>query len=204
MMILLEYLNNFWRTIEMPLINCEMNLQLQWSEKCILVTVTAANQVPVFEITDTKLYLPIVTLSTQDNVKLLRQIESGFKRTLNWNKYHFEKNQAQHRYLSFIVLSFENKVDCASYEKYYLPTTEIQNYNVMIDGKSFFDKTVKRNLKTYNNIREIATGQGDEYTPGCLIDYPYFEKYYKLITKDLIKQQKVYADPEATQHKFNF
>ena len=94
MMILLEYLNNFWRTIEMPLINCEMNLQLQWSEKCILVTVTAANQVPVFEITDTKLYLPIVTLSTQDNVKLLRQIESGFKRTLNWNKYHFEKKSS--------------------------------------------------------------------------------------------------------------
>ena len=71
----------------MALINCEVNLQLKWSDKCFLVAGTAANQVPIFTITDEKLYVPIVTLSTQDNVKLLNQLESGFQRTINWNKY---------------------------------------------------------------------------------------------------------------------
>ena len=70
----------------MPLINCEISLQLKWSKNCILVAGTVANQIPEFKITDTKLYIPVVTLSTQDNIKLLQQLESGFKRTINWNK----------------------------------------------------------------------------------------------------------------------
>ena len=82
-MVRLKYLSYFWRALEMPSINCEINPQLKWSEKCILVADTAANQVPEFKITDTKLYLSVVILSTQDNVKLLKQLESGFKRTLN-------------------------------------------------------------------------------------------------------------------------
>ena len=71
----------------MPLINCEINLQLKSSKKCILVPGTATNQVPEIKITDTKLYDPVVTLSTQDNVKLFKQLQSGFKRKINWNKY---------------------------------------------------------------------------------------------------------------------
>ena len=82
-MIPLKYLSNFWKTFEMPLINCEINFQLKRSEKCILVAGTAVNQVSKFTITDTILYVPFVTLSTQDNVKLLKQLESGFKRTIN-------------------------------------------------------------------------------------------------------------------------
>ena len=87
MMVPLKYLSNFWRTPEMPLINCEICLQLKWCRNCILVAGAAANQNPHFEITDTKLYVLVVTLSTQDNKKLLRQLESGFKRTINRNKY---------------------------------------------------------------------------------------------------------------------
>ena len=80
----LKYLSNFWRTLEMPLINCEICLQLKWSKNCILV---AANQNPEFKRIDTKLYVPVVTLSTQENLKLLKKLESSFKRTINWNKY---------------------------------------------------------------------------------------------------------------------
>ena len=86
-MVPLKYLNNFWRTFEMPLINCEISLQLKWSKKFILVAGTVANQNPSFQINDTKLYVPVVILSTQENIKLLKQLESGFKRTINWNKY---------------------------------------------------------------------------------------------------------------------
>ena len=83
-MVSLKYLNNFWRTLEMPLTNCEISLMLNWS-KIFLVAGTAANQAPKFKITDKKLYVPVVPLSTQDNAKLLNQLELGFKRTINWN-----------------------------------------------------------------------------------------------------------------------
>ena len=80
----LKYLSNFWRTLEMSLINCEVNLILTWSKDCAITNSTGAGK---FEIKDTKLYVPVVTLSTEDNVKLLQQLKSGFRRTINWNKY---------------------------------------------------------------------------------------------------------------------
>ena len=85
-----------------------------------------------------------------------------------------------------------------SQKQYYLPTVEMKNY-VMIDGKNFFDRPFKSDLKTYGNIRKIATGQGDDYTIGCLLDCPYFKKYYKLIAIDLSQQQKLVVDPKAIQ-----
>ena len=83
----LKYLLSFWRTLEMPLINCEINLILTWPEHCVIVSTNVANQNATFAITDTKLYAPVVTLSTQDNEKLLQQLKSSFKRVINWNKY---------------------------------------------------------------------------------------------------------------------
>ena len=74
-----------------------------------------------------------------------------------------------------------------SHRQYYLPTVEIKDYNVVIDGRNFFDQPIKNDLKTYDNIRKIATDQGDDYTTGCLLDYPYFKKYYRLIIIDLSK-----------------
>ena len=70
----------------------------------------------------------------------------------------------------------------------------------MIDGKNFFDQPIKNDLKTYDNIRKIETGQGDDYTTECLLDYPYLKKYCKLIAIDLSKQQKLDADPKAIPH----
>ena len=80
----LKYLSNFWRTLEMPLINGEVSLFLTWSSTCVITNSTGEGR---FKITDTKLYVPVVTLSTQDNAKLLQQLKSGFKRIINWNKY---------------------------------------------------------------------------------------------------------------------
>ena len=101
------------------------------------------------------------------------------------------------------VLSFENEDDRTSHSTYYLPKVEIKDYNVMIDGKNFFDQPINSDLKTYENIRKIATGQGDDYTTGCLLDYSYFRDYYKMIAIDLSKQQVLDADPTAIQ-QINF
>ena len=83
-MVPLKYLSNFWRTLEMPLINYEVDLILTWSSTCVVADSNGAGR---FAITNTKLYVPVVTLSTQKNTKLLQQLKSGFKRVINWNKY---------------------------------------------------------------------------------------------------------------------
>ena len=168
------------------------------------------------KITETKLYVPVVTLPTQDNAKLLQQLKSGFKRIINWNKYESNiKTFAQNRYLNHLinssfqgvnnlfVLSFENENDRASHSTYYLPKVEIKDYNVMIDGKIFFDQPINSNIKTYENIRKFTTGQGDDYATGCLLDYSDFKDHYKMIAIDLSKQQALHADPRAIQ-QINF
>ena len=145
MIVPLKYLSNFWRTLEMPLINCEVNIILTCSKDCV---VSSENGETKFTITETKLYVPVVTLSTQDNSKLLQQLKSGFKRTINWNKYDsILKTFAQNRYLNYLinpsfqgvnrlfVLSFENENDRTSHSTYYLPKVKVKDYNVMIDGK---------------------------------------------------------------------
>ena len=82
-MVPLKYLSNFWRTLEMPLINCEVNLILTWSSTCVLIATSNPNQVATFKIDDAKLYIPVVTLSTQENTKLLQRLKSDFKRVFN-------------------------------------------------------------------------------------------------------------------------
>ena len=86
-MVSLKYLSNFWRTLEMLLINCEVELILTWSANCVIIYTDVANQNPTFTITETNLYVPVVTLSTQDNTKFLQQLKSDFKRTVSWNKH---------------------------------------------------------------------------------------------------------------------
>ena len=98
-MVPLKYLLNFWRKQEIPLINCEITLHLKYSRKCTIVVGIANNQNQTFQINDTKLYVPVVALSTEQNKNLLEQLESGFKRIINWNKYLTKTtNRAQNRY----------------------------------------------------------------------------------------------------------
>ena len=101
------------------------------------------------------------------------------------------------------VLAFEGDTQRTSRSGYYLPNVEIKDYNIMINGKNVFDQPIKNNKVTYENIRKIATGQGDDYTAGCLIDYPYFLDTYKMIGVDLSKQQALNVDPRAIQ-QINF
>ena len=206
-MVPLTYLSNFWRTLEMPLINCEVNLILTWSSTCVI---TSSNGIGTYAITDTKLYVPVVTLSTQENTKLLQQLKSGFKRVINWNKYLSKPELlAQNPNLNHLVepsfqgvnrlfvLAFENDEDRTDLEKSYLPTVEIKDYNIVINEENLFDQLIKNNKVTYENIRKIATGQGDHYTTDCLLDYSYSVDTYKMIAVDLSKQQALDADPRA-------
>ena len=216
MLVPLKYLSNFWRTLEMPLINCEVNLIWTWSSACVLIATVNRNQNATFAITDTKLYVPIVTLSTQENTKFYQQLKSGFKRVINWNKYLSKPELlAQNPNLNHLVepsfqgvnrlflLAFENDNHRTSDKRYYLPTVEIKDYNIMINDENFFDQPIKDNKITYDNIRKIVTGQGDHYTTGRLLDYPYFKDTYKMIAVDLSKQQALDADPRAIQ-QINF
>ena len=142
----------------MPLINCEVNLELTWSKDCVITNSTGEGK---FQITETKLYVPVVTLSTQDNAKLLQQLKSGFKKTINWNKYESSvKTFTQNRYLNYLfnpsfqgvsrlfILSFENENNRISHSTYYLPKVELKDYNVTIDSRNFFDQPINSMNKT--------------------------------------------------------
>ena len=168
-----------------------------------------------FEITDTKLYVPVVTLSTKESAKLLHKLKSGFKKVINWNKSLSKpESSRQNPNLNYLIepsfqgvnrlfiLAFENDTQRTSHSGYYLPNVEIKNYNIGINGENFFDQPIKNKKITYDNIRKIATGYGDDYTTGCLLDYPYFETY-KMIAVDLSKQKALDFDPKAIQ-QINF
>ena len=154
----IKHLSNFWRTLDMPLINCEINLILTWSENCVLTSKATRDAVPAqggnpavtrvnnptnarFKITDTKLYVPVVTLSTKDDNNFLEQLKSGFKRTIKWNKYRSEMtNETKTNHLNYLidptftkvnrlfVLSFENKDDRRFFSKCYVPNVQIKDF----------------------------------------------------------------------------
>ena len=143
-----------------------------------------------FQITDIKLYVPVVTLSKENDTKLLQQLKTGFKRTIKWNKYRSQMIiQPKNRNLNYLidptftncnrlfVLSFprnNNTDNRYSYSNYYVPKVEINDFNVLIDGKSFFDLPVKNAKEAYKKIVEISNN--NDYTTGNLLDFAYFKK----------------------------
>ena len=215
----LKYLSNFWRSLEMPLITCKVELSLKWHERCSLTAPTTAT----FTITDAKRYVPIVTLTIEDNSKLTKLLNKGFKRPIYCNEYKVtpnkivetaDANDVKHiRELldsscqgvkrSFIFAynntAGNDQVSVDSYKKYFLPRVKIDNYNIEIDGRNFNDQPINDSIKQYDEVRKISTGQGDDYTTGCLLDYSYFEKNYRLTAADLSKQKALDADSRAIQ-----
>ena len=115
----LKYLSNFWRTVDIPLINCEVSLTLTWSENCVITSKATREADPdadptvaginnprnaVFKITDCKLYVPVITLSSENDNKLLEQLKAGFKRTITWNQYRSEmSNQTKNKNLIYLI-----------------------------------------------------------------------------------------------------
>ena len=211
----LKCLSNFWRNLDMLLINCAVSLTLFWYENCVITskatregditTATVRINSPtnaVFKITDCKLYVPVVTLSAEEDNELLNQLKSGFKRTIKWNKYMSQmSNQVANNNLNYLidptfsnfnrlfVLSFENEEDRTFFSKYYVPKVEIKDCNVIIVGKPFFEISVKNKEETYEKVIEI--GRNSDYTTGNLLDYEYFKDHYKLIAVDLSKQSEL-------------
>ena len=211
----LKYLSNYWRSLETPLINCKVELSLTWNENCILTSL-AGNS--TFTITDAKLYVSVVTLSMEDNAKLTKLINEAFKRSVYWSKYKVIPNKTynQNDYTrelldaSFqgvkrlFVLVYDNNagddlVTTNSHRKYFLPRIKIENYNIEIDGRNVYDQPINDLVKQYDEVRKISTGQGDDYATGCLLDFAYLKKNYRLITADLSKQKILDADPRVIQ-----
>ena len=195
MIVPVKYLSNFWRTIETSLINCEVILILTWSSTCVIANSTGAGW---FKITDTKFYVAVGTLSTQDNAEFHQQWKFGFKRTIKWNKYESDqKTYPQNQYLNHLVdlsfqgvnrlfvLSFEDENVKTSHSKHHLPKVEIKDYNVKTDSRNFSDQSINNNIKTDENVRKIVT-------ENCI-----------MIAIDLSKQQDFDADPRAIQ-QINF
>ena len=181
----------FWRLLEMPLIDCKVELTLNWIENCVLTEAqTDANatgaESATFIISDPKLFVPVVTLSTEDNPKLTKQLSEGSKRSVYLNKYKIIDNKVveiaddneekQIRELldssyqiakRLFVLALDNttgvnKVSVDSLKKYFLPRVTIENYNIEIDGRYFYDQPINDSIKRYDKIRKTSTGQGDD------------------------------------------
>ena len=169
-----------------------------------------------FTITDAKLNIPLVTLKTEDNTKLSKLFSEGFKTPIYWNEYKVipEKIYAANENIRILidpswqginrlfVLPYadgDNIADENSYRKYFLPKIKIENYNIEIVGRNFYEQPINDSIKQYDKIRKISTGQGDDYATGCLLDFFYFEKNYRLIAVDLSKQKALDADSRAIQ-----
>ena len=184
----LKYLSNFWRSSEMPLINCKIEFSLKWYEKYIL---SSSGTAATFTITDTELYVPVVTLKTEYNTKLSKLLSEGFKRPIYWNEYKVIPNknynaneyireridasiQGVNRLFVFPYIRGDNLTTENSYDKYFLQRLKIGNYNIEIDGTNFYDQPINDSVKQYDEIIKISTGQSDDHTTGCLLDVGYF------------------------------
>ena len=176
------------------------------------------------KITNTKLYVPIVTLSRTDKtgktVKLVKLLQDGFNRPVYWNEYQTKietKNLDNDNLTRFtlyaafqgvrrlFVLAFDNtdgnanKVERNSHKKYFLSRVNITNSNVLIDRRNFYDQPINDLVKQYDEIKKTATGHGDDYTTGCLLDYQFFKDHYNLIAVDFSIQKELGADSRAIQ-----
>ena len=152
---------------------------------------SSAGTAATFAMTDIKLYVPVVTLKTENNAKLSKLLSEGFKRSIYWNKYKIIFKNYNDEYIrerldasfqgvnKLFVLPYasgDNITNENSYRKYFLPRIKIENYNIEIDDRNFYDRPINDSIEQYDEIRKISTGQGDDYTTGCLLDFSYFEK----------------------------
>ena len=161
------------------------------------------------------MYVPVVTLS--DNKDFIEQQNKGFQRSIYWNEYKTKEinENADANVFKYINLdpSFQgvNRLFVMGYNrangqptrngqrKYYLPRIDLEKYNVIIDGRSFYDNPIESDIENYRELEKVMIGKGEDYTTGSLLDFNYFDKHYKLVAVDLSKQKELDADPRAIQ-----
>ena len=201
----------------MSLINCKVYLELNWTEDCILSSAGDSAQFA----TDAKLNVPIVTLFTKDSAYLTKQLSEAFKRPVYWNSYEtkpakvIEQGKTIYELLNasfqsvkrlfvlayFIAANGNNEAGIKNIKKYFLPRGEIKNYNVLVDGRKFYDEPINDIIKQYDEVRKVSMRYGDDYATGFLLDYPYFKDNYGLIAVNLSKKKDLDADPIAIQQR---
>ena len=223
----LKDLGNFWRALNIPLISCELFSELKWNKNCVITSleqrqvdagppvVNGTTTGATLAINDCKLYLPVVNLSKDDEIKLLTNLKSGFKREIIWNKYRSQMTtEAINNNLNilidptftnvnrlFVLAYGQNNNDRESFSRFYLPNVMVKNYNIIIDKLAFFDLPIKNEEEAYEKIIDIS--KNNEYTTGNLLDYVYFKKYYELIAIDLSRQQVLQENEDLIQ-QINF
>ena len=223
----LKYLGNFWRALNIPLISCEVFLELKWNKNCVITSLerrqvdagplVVRDNAPTgatLSITDCKLYVPVVTLSKDDEIKLLTNLKSGFKREIIRNKYRSQMTTEEtNNNLNILIdptftnvnrlfgLAYRTADHRQSFFQFYLQNVMVKNYNVIIDKLAFFDLPIKTEEEAYEKIIDIS--RNNEYTTGNLLDYDYFKKHYKLIAIDLSKQQVLQENEDLIQ-QINF
>ena len=221
----LKYLGNFWRALNIPLISCEVSLELKWNKNCIITSLeerqvdagppVVRDNAPTgatLAINNCKLYIPVVSLSKDNKMKLLTNLKSGFKREIIWNKYRSQMTtEAINNNLNILIdptSTNVNRLFVLAYgqvnndrQSFYLPNVMIKDYNVIIDKLAFFYLPIKTEEEAYEKITDIS--RNNEYTTGNLLDYDYFKKHYKLIAIDLSKQQVLQENKDLIQ-QINF
>ena len=186
----LKYLSNFFRSLEMPLINCKIKLNLTWKKECVLSTDAGD---AVFIINDTKMYVPAVTLSKEDDKDFIEQQNKRFQRSIYWNEYKTKElnvtvnNDNPANAVRYINLdpSFQgvNRLFVMAYNsvngqptrngqrKYFLSRIDLNKYNVIIDGRNFYDNPIENNIEKYRELKKVMIGKGEDYTTGSLLDF---------------------------------
>ena len=222
----LKNLSNFMFNLDFLLINSEIELILKWTEDCVLTEKATrerkeATQNPVQDavpainrpkdlksnITDCKLYVPVVTLQTQYQNQLYKDLKPGISIDFKWSKSRSQMiNQTATNNLKFLidltfnnvnrlfVLAFPNEEDRSSFSKHYTPTMEIKNYNVIIDGEPFYEIPIKNKEETYKAITELI--RSDILRTENEFDFGYFSEHYKLIAIDLSKQKSDFKNQQ--------
>ena len=189
----LKYLSNFFRSLEMPLINCKIKLNLTWKKECILSTDDGN---AVFIISDTKLYVSSFqksTLSKEDNKDFIEQQNKGFQRSIYWNEYKTKEinEDADANVFKYINLDPSiqgvNRLSVTAYnrengqptrngqQKYYLPRIDLEKFNVIIDGRNFYDNPIESDIEKYRELKKVMIGKGEDYTTGSLLDFNHFD-----------------------------
>ena len=183
-------------------------MELNWTKYSVFRSI---NQNSIFQVTKGELYIPVVTLNTENNNKLTELLSKGFERTEVWNEYKskIERINVPANYDSFTKTTLDTSfqgvsrllaVACRtvdiqrninnqlSRQRYYLPRVEIRDYNVLIDGRNFHDQNVNSSIVRYNELLKMTTGRLENYSTGCLLDYDYYLKDFNIVGIDLPHQ----------------